>query len=240
MVRLQKYLAECGVASRRASEELIASGRVTVNGAPACLGQTVDPAADAVAVDGKPLAEAGQKIYIVLNKPPNCVSTARDTHGRRTVLDCVRGLDTRVYPVGRLDYDVEGVLLLTNDGELAFRLIHPSYEVEKVYLAWVQGRVGDDAVQRLEKGVRLEDGMTAPAGAAVLNAGARTSLLRLTLHEGRKHEVKRMCGAVGHRVQSLRRIAFAGIQADDLRPGEWRTLTPEEVAGLARLVGLPA
>jgi len=240
VVRLQKYLAECGVASRRASEELIGGGRVTVNGATARLGQTIDPAADAVAVDGRPVAQAHEKVYIVLNKPRNCVTTAKDTHGRRTVLDCVRGLDARVYPVGRLDCDVEGVLLLTNDGELAFRLIHPSYEVEKVYLAWVQGRVGDDAVRRLERGVRLEDGMTSPAKAAVLNSCTKSSLLRLTLHEGRKREVKRMCEAVGHRVQTLQRIEFAGIQADGLRPGEWRTLTPEEVAGLAKLVGLPA
>lgn len=239
MVRLQKYLAECGVASRRASEDLIGKGRVTVNGATACLGQTVNPAADTIAVDGRPVAKAEERVYIVLNKPRNCVTTAKDTHGRRTVLDCVRGLDARVYPVGRLDYDVEGVLILTNDGELAFRLIHPSYEVEKVYLAWVQGRVGDDALRRLTRGVRLEDGMTSPAKAAVLNSCAKSSLLRLTLHEGRKREVKRMCEAVGHRVQTLQRIEFAGIQVDGLRPGEWRTLTEEEVAGLAKLVGLP-
>lgn len=234
-VRLQKFLAECGVASRRASEELIAEGRVAVNGVTARIGQTVTPGADRVTLDGAAVGVTEEKVYLLLNKPRNCVTTARDTHGRRTVLECVRGLNSRVFPVGRLDFDVEGALLLTNDGELAFRLMHPRFEVEKVYLAWVVGAVTPEAVRRLESGVRLEDGMTSPAKAAVLNGGPKTSLIRLTIHEGRKHEVKRMCAAVGHPVHALRRVEFAGLPVEGLRPGEWRCLTADEVARLRAL-----
>ena len=237
MVRLQKYRAECGVASRRASELLISEGRVSVNGVTATLGQSVDPAVDCVAVDGRVLG-ADEKVYIVLNKPRNVVTTASDTHGRRTVLDCVHSTDTRLFPVGRLDYDVEGVLLLTNDGELAFRLIHPKFEIEKEYLAWVRGKMEPAAAARLEQGVELEDGPTAPAKASVLESRSGNSLVRLIIHEGRKREVKRMCDAVGHPVQTLRRITFAGIQANGMRPGEWRNLTLKEVAALKALVGL--
>ena len=239
MVRLQKYLAECGVASRRASEALIAAGRVTVNGAPAVIGQSVEPGTDRVAVDGRELgAEADDKVYLVLNKPRNVVTTARDTHGRRTVLDCVHSTDSRVFPVGRLDYDTEGVLLLTNDGELAYRLIHPKFGIEKEYLAWVRGKMDAAAVARLEQGVVLEDGPTAPAKVGVVDTRPGASLVRLVIHEGRKREVKRMCDAVGHPVLSLRRITFAGIEVNGMRPGEWRNLTPAEVAALKALVGL--
>ncbi len=238
MLRLQKYLAECGVASRRASEQLIAEGRVTVNGEVAQVGRTVDPETDRVALDGAPVGRADDKVYIVLNKPRMTMTTAHDTHGRRTVLDLVDGLHARVFPVGRLDFDVEGVLLLTNDGELAFRLTHPSYEVEKVYLARVRGRMTPERAALLEKGVMLEDGMSAPAKAAVLNADDRSSQLRLAIHEGRKREVKRMCAAVGHPVQALQRTAFAHVRADNLRPGEWRFLSKAELDGLLRLVGM--
>jgi pseudouridine synthase len=237
VVRLQKYLAECGVASRRASETLIAEGRVSINGVTATLGQSVDPATDRVAVDGRELG-TDEKVYIVLNKPRNVVTTARDTHGRRTVLDCVHSNDARVFPVGRLDFDVEGVLLLTNDGELAFRLIHPKFEIEKEYLAWVRGKMEPAAAARLEAGVELEDGPTAPAKVSVLETRSGNSLVRLIIHEGRKREVKRMCAAVGHPVQTLRRITFAGIEVNGMRPGEWRNLTEREVAGLKKIVGL--
>jgi len=237
VVRLQKYLAECGVASRRASEALISAGRVSVNGTTAALGQSVDPAADRVAVDGRELG-TDDKVYIVLNKPRNVVTTAKDTHGRRTVLDCVHSTDTRLFPVGRLDFDTEGVLLLTNDGELAFRLIHPKFGIEKEYLAWVRGKMDATAAKRLEAGVELEDGPTAPARVSVIESRTGTSLVKLVIHEGRKREVKRMCDAVGHPVQSLRRITFAGIEVNGMRPGEWRNLTATEVAGLKALVGL--
>ena len=216
---------------------LISAGRVSVNGVTATLGQSVDPDADRVAVDGRELG-TDDKVYLVLNKPRNVVTTAKDTHGRRTVLDCVHSTNARVFPVGRLDFDVEGVLLLTNDGELAHRLIHPKFEIEKEYLAWVRGRMEAAAAARLAQGVELEDGPTAPAKVSVLETRSGNSLVRLVIHEGRKREVKRMCDAVGHPVQTLRRISFAGIDVDGMRPGEWRNLTPEEVAALKVLVGL--
>lgn len=237
VVRLQKYLAECGVASRRACEELIAAKRVRVNGEIAEIGRTIDPAADTVEVDGRTIAQ-DQKIYIVLNKPAGTVTTASDTHGRKTVLDCVRGVSARVFPVGRLDMDVEGVLLLTNDGELAHRLIHPSFEVKKIYQAWVRGHFAPEAGQRLEQGVLLDDGMTAPAQVEVLRRSQNSTLIQLTIHEGRKREVKRMCAAVGHPVRHLQRVAFGELRANGLRPGEWRYLTPGEIQVLRDHAGL--
>lgn len=236
-VRLQKYLAECGVASRRACEQLILAGRVKVNGTPAAIGCSIEPETDNILVDGKPLAR-DEKVYIVLNKPAGTVTTANDTHGRKTVLDCVKGSRARVFPVGRLDMDVEGVLLLTNDGELAHRLIHPSFEVEKIYHAWVRGMFSDEAGKRLERGVMLEDGMTAPAQVSVLRKSQNSTLIQLTIHEGRKREVKRMCAEVGHPVRSLQRVAFGELRAYGLRPGEWRYLTPEEIAALRSRAGL--
>jgi pseudouridine synthase len=233
-MRLQKYLSECGVASRRASEKLIVDGRVTVNGAPAVIGMNVDPATDDILLDGAPVT-ADNKVYVLLNKPRGTVTTAHDTHDRKTVLDCLDGVAARVFPVGRLDMDVEGVLLLTNDGELAHCLMHPSHEIDKVYVALVLGRIAPEAVKRLEQGVELEDGMTAPAKVRVLNVHERTSRIQLTIHEGRKREVKRMCAAVGHPVKALNRIAFANLLRGDLRPGEWRYLTDSEVRMLQRL-----
>lgn len=237
MERLQKYMAACGVASRRACENFIAEGRVTVNGVTAQIGQTVDPAADNVLLDGKSIAPDNH-VYIVLNKPEGTVTTASDTHGRKTVLSCIDGVDARVFPVGRLDMDVEGVLFLTNDGELAHRLMHPSYQVDKVYLAWVYGLMKVEAAQKIEAGVMLEDGMTAPAKAVILNASPEVSLVRLTLHEGRKREVKRLCAAVGHPVKSLHRIAFGNLKVKGMRPGEWRYLSDSEVHFLRKLAKL--
>jgi 23S rRNA pseudouridine2605 synthase len=237
-VRLQKYLAECGVASRRAAEKLIEAGRVTLNGAPATLGSTFTPG-DSVAVDQQPIAQ-DDKVYLVLNKPAGTVTTASDTHGRKTVLHLVRDVPARVFPVGRLDMDVSGVLLLTNDGELNNRLIHPRYQVDKVYEAWVYGAMGGQAAERLARGVMLEDGKTAPAAVEMLDTGHNSSHIRLTIHEGRKREVKRMCAAVGHPVRRLQRIAFAGITAEGLSLGKWRYLTSEEVQGLKRITGIAA
>jgi 23S rRNA pseudouridine2605 synthase len=236
-VRLQKYMAECGIASRRASEKLIAAGRVTVNGAPADLGRNIDPSLDSIAVDDRPISR-DEKIYIVLNKPEGVITTAKDTHGRKTVIDCLRNIDERVFPVGRLDQDVEGVLLLTNDGELAHRLMHPSYEVKKVYLAWVKGRMMPETAIRMEKGVMLADGLTAPAEVVILNDGIHTTQIRLTLHEGRKREVKRLCEAAGHPVQRLHRVAFGGVRTRGMRPGDWRYLSHAEVASLYSQVNL--
>jgi len=237
VVRLQKYLAECGVASRREAEKLILAGRVRVNGVVAAIGQTVEPDSDNIEVDGAPVAQQ-RLVYIVLNKPRDVVTTAKDTHGRKTVLDLVSGAGARVFPVGRLDMDVEGALLLTNDGELAHRLTHPKFEMEKKYLAGVSGRMTLETAARLAKGVEIEDGSTAPAKVEVIRQRDDATLIRLTLHEGRKREVKRMCEAVGHPVKTLRRIEFSGIDVSGMRVGEWRHLSHEEVETLRRHAGL--
>ncbi len=236
-VRLQKFLAECGVDSRRGCEQRIREGKVLVNGTAAQLGQQVVPEVDRITVDGRPVI-SDKKIYVVLNKPANVITTVKDTHGRKTVMDFLKGVEVRVFPVGRLDSDVEGVLLFTNDGELAFRLMHPSFQVHKTYLAWVKGSVQPNAIKRLEQGVPLEDGISAPAKAELLQAGNRASLLKLVLHEGKKREVKRMCAAVGHPVENLHRVDFAGIHVKGLRPGEWRRLTRDEIRHLRQCVGL--
>ena len=238
-MRLQKYMAECGVASRRASEQLILEGRVTVNGAVAVLGAKIDPESDTVLFDDAPVLTE-EKVYIVLNKPRGVVTTATDTHERKTVLECLEGVTARVYPVGRLDMDVSGMLLLSNDGELTNRLSHPRYEVDKVYSAWVKGMVKPAAIDLLESGVELDDGLTAPAQVSIVKSQGNTTLIRLVIHEGKKHIVKRMCKAVGHPVTSLRRISMGNIQVDDLNPGQWRYLEDEEVTALYTLVGLDA
>ncbi len=226
-------MASCGVASRRASETIISAGRVTVNGQLATLGQSVNPSTDDVRVDGEPIL-TDDKVYIILNKPRFVVTTVKDTHGRKTVIHLVDDVPARVFPVGRLDYDVEGALLMTNDGDLAFRLTHPRYGIEKLYLVRVKGRVSKDTARELEKGVILEDGKTAPAKVKVLSAEDWASDFELTLTEGRKREVKRMCAHVGHPVLALERIAFAGITAKDLPHGKWRMLTPLEVTQLRK------
>jgi len=230
-VRLNAYLARAGIASRRGAEALIRAGRVTVNGEVAGLATFVE-GKDRVEVDG---AEVGPEplTYVLLHKPAGVVTTARDPHGRPTVVGLV-GHERRVVPVGRLDADTTGVLLLTNDGPLAHRLMHPRYEVDKVYEIEVEGEPSDETLEALRRGVELDDGPTAPAEAH----RRAPSLLELTLHEGRKHQVKRMFAAVGHPVTRLHRRSYAGLTADGLRPGEWRELRPEEVERL-RAPGAP-
>ena len=224
-MRLNAYLARAGVASRRGADELIKAGRVTVNGERGQLNTFVG-GRDRVEVDGRPAAKQ-RLAYVLLHKPAGVVTTARDPHGRRTVVDLV-DVPERVVPVGRLDADTTGALLLTNDGELAHRLAHPRYGVEKTYVVDVSGRPSDAALRALEEGVELEDGRTAPARARLL----APSRVELTIHEGRKHQVKRMLDALGHPVLRLHRSAYAGISADDLAPGTWRELTRAEVTRL--------
>ena len=224
-MRLNAYLARAGVASRRGAEELIRAGRVQVNGEVAGLATFVEQG-DRVELDGRPL-ELEPLAYVLLHKPAGVVTTASDPHGRRTVVDLV-GLPQRVVPVGRLDADTTGALLLTNDGPLAHRLMHPRYEVDKVYEAEVAGAPRAAALGRLAEGVELDDGPRAPAGVRRLGP----SRIELTLHEGRKHQVKRMCEAVGHPVRRLHRQGYAGLTLDGLAPGEWRELGREEVAAL--------
>jgi pseudouridine synthase len=224
-MRLNAYLARAGVASRRGAEELIRAGRVRVNGEIAGLATFVG-SRDRVELDGRPL-EPEPLAYVLLHKPAGVVTTVRDPHGRPTVVDIV-GHDRRVVPVGRLDSDTTGALLLTNDGPLAHRLMHPRYEVDKVYEVDVVGEPGPDALARLQKGVELDDGRTAPAEVRRLGP----TKLELTIHEGRKHQVKRMLEAVDHPVRRLHRSRYADLTLDGLEPGEWRELTADEVASL--------
>jgi 23S rRNA pseudouridine2605 synthase len=224
-VRLNAFLARAGVASRRGADELIKAGRVRVNGEPAGFATFIG-ASDHVEVDGEPVAPE-PLTYVLLHKPAGVVTTARDPQGRPTVVGLV-GHARRIVPVGRLDADTTGALLLTNDGPLAHHLAHPRYEVDKVYEAEVEGAPDADALRRLAAGIELEGGRTAPAQVRRLGL----SRLELTLHEGRKHQVKRMCEAVGHPIRRLHRRAYAGLSVDDLAPGEWRELTREEVRRL--------
>jgi pseudouridine synthase len=224
-MRLNAWLARAGVASRRGADELIKAGRVTVNGEPGQL-NTFVAARDRVELDGRPLARQ-RLAYVLLHKPPGVVTTASDPHGRRTVVDLVRH-EVRVVPVGRLDADTTGALLLTNDGELAHRLAHPSNAVDKVYVADVDGDPSPAALARLERGIDLEDGRTAPARARRLGPGR----VELTIHEGRKHQVKRMLAAVGLPILHLHRSDYAGLTVEGLEPGRWRELEPSEVRRL--------
>jgi 23S rRNA pseudouridine2605 synthase len=230
-MRLNAYLARAGVASRRGADELIKAGRVTVNGAPGELNTFVERADD-VRVDGRPVG-AQRLRHVLLNKPRGTITTARDPQGRPTVVDLVGG-EIRVVPVGRLDRDTTGVLVLTNDGPLAHRLAHPRYRVEKTYVVDVEGEPDDDAVRRLAEGIELEDGPTAPARVRRLGP----SRLELVLHEGRNRQVRRMLEVVGHPVTKLRRSRYAGLGPGRLRPGDWRDLSRNEVAALRRQVGL--
>jgi pseudouridine synthase len=230
-MRLNAYLARAGIASRRRAEELIRAGRVRVNGEVAGLATFVERG-DSVEVDGSPVGPE-PLTYVLLHKPRGVVTTARDPQGRPTVVGLV-GHEHRVVPVGRLDADTTGALLLTNDGPLAHRLMHPRYEVDKVYEAEVEGEPGEDALALLRAGVELEDGVTAPAEARLVGP----SRVELTIHEGRKHQVKRMLETVGYPVRRLHRKLYAGLTLDGLEPGEWRELSPDEVKCL-RAPGAP-
>jgi 23S rRNA pseudouridine2605 synthase len=225
-MRLNAYLARAGIASRRGSDELIKAGRVRVNDAPGELNTYVH-AGDQVEVDGQPVTAQSLR-YVLLHKPAGTVTTARDPQGRPTVVDLVEEIPERVVPVGRLDADTTGALLLTNDGPLAHRLGHPRYGVEKVYEVDVEGEPNDTALQQLANGVELDDGRTAPAKVRRLGPAK----LELTLHEGRKHQVKRMCEAVGHPVRRLHRSRYASLTVEGLEPGHWRELDPTEVKRL--------
>ena len=231
MERLQKVMARRGVASRRECEELILAGRVTVNGETVReLGTKVNTG-DSITVDGKKLEEENARIYILLNKPKGYVTTVKDPEGRRTVMDLVSGVKDRIYPVGRLDYGTEGLLLLTNDGEMGFALTHPSHKVDKTYIAKVWGMPSREALEALGRGVKLEDGVTAPAQVKLLSRG-RQSQVELVIHQGKKRQVRRMLQAVGHPVISLRRVRFGPLTLEGLAPGSYRHLTHKEITAL--------
>ena len=232
--RLQKVLARVGIGSRRVCENLIAEGRVLVDGEMAVLGRRVDPETALIEVDGAPVGVRPDLVHYILNKPAGVVTTADDPQGRPTVVGLVPN-EPRVFPVGRLDVDTEGLLLLTNDGELAHRLTHPSYGVEKEYVAEVEGLPTRAVLRRLREGVELDDGPTAPARATLIDP----SVVRLTIHEGRNRQVRRMCEAVGHSVVRLIRTRIGPLADRSLAPGAWRELTGDEVRSLQRAVAEP-
>ncbi len=229
--RLQKVLAAAGVASRRASEDLITAGRVTVNGVRARIGDKVDPAVDIVEVDDERVKVDPALVYVMLNKPQGVVTTTSDPEGRSTVTELVN-LEERLYPVGRLDQDTEGLVLLTNDGTLVHNLLHPSFEVERVYLALVPGPVRREPLRLLTDGVELEDGLARARRVREVESSRGRALLEIVMTEGRKREVRRMLAEVGLPVERLARVAFGGVELGDLRQGRWRFLNNTEISRL--------
>ncbi|NOY78164.1 MAG: rRNA pseudouridine synthase [Calditrichaeota bacterium] len=235
MIRLNKFIANAGVCSRRKADEWIQQGRVRVNGETVThLGIQIDPENDRIEIDGNPIVLPQKEIIILFNKPKECLTTVSDPFRRKTVLDYVR-VPYRIYPVGRLDYDTEGVLLLTNSGELAYRLTHPKYEIDKVYLVTLEKPVTSDMLLSLEKGVEIAPGRVV-SGRVEKRSSHR---IELTIHQGMKHQVKRMVQAVGNRVVALKRIRLGALHLGSLKPGEWRFLNTEEISQLKKTVRLP-
>jgi pseudouridine synthase len=238
-IRLNKFLSLAGVASRREGDRLITEGRVQVNKQIVNeLGHKIDDETDIVYVDGKRVRPPEKQVYLILNKPSGYLVTLKDPFGRRTIRDLLPASLGRVFPVGRLDLDTQGLLLLTTDGELAYRLSHPRFRVKKAYVAKVHGAPTLEALSKLERGVYLEGKRTAPAKVVLLAQGPKSSVLRIELHEGRKREVRNMCQAVGYNVLELKRVGFAGLELKKMKPGEWRHLEPRELRKLRELVKL--
>ena len=231
MIRLQKFMADCGIASRRKCEELITAGLVSVNGETAVIGTCVDPETDKVEYDGKILGQSpnSNKVVIMLNKPRGVVSSCSDPEGRKTTADYFKGLPYRLYNVGRLDIDTEGLLLFTNDGDFAYKVMHPSFEIHKTYRALIDGELTRSEAHALESGVMLSDGMTRPAKVEGISVGDENTSFYITIHEGKNRQVRRMIEAVGHRTLRLRRVAVGSLKLYGLRTGEWRFLTDREI-----------
>lgn len=227
--RLQKYIARCGISSRRKAEDLILNGCVKVNGIVVTeLGTKINPEKDVVLVDNKKISETEGFIYIKLYKPEGYVTTVKDQFGRKTVIDLV-DITERIYPIGRLDYNTSGLLLLTNDGDLANKLMHPKYHIYKTYIAEVEGRMSDEAVLRLKSGVKIEDYKTAPAIVNIVKISSNSSIVQVSIYEGKNRQVRKMLDAVGHPVRTLKRISFGKINLGDLKPGAWVHLNEEEI-----------
>ena len=240
--RLQKILSQAGIASRRMAEELILEGRVTVNGKAATLGMKADPSRDYIKVDGKlvsaPTAAAGmQRIYLMFHKPRGVVTTLSDPEGRPTIKDFLTGLRQRVFPVGRLDFHSEGLLLLTNDGDFANAVLHPSRKIPKTYEVKVKESIDDAGIEKLRRGVKLDDGMTLPARVRKMKQTENNSWIEITIQEGRNRQVRRMLEKVGHPVIKLKRTAINGLKLKNLKPGEMRRLTPEELENIKSEIG---
>jgi 23S rRNA pseudouridine2605 synthase len=234
--RIQKILARCGVASRRNAEELIVQGRVTVNGKTASLGMKADSDKDHIKVNGKLIKKHESTVLIMFNKPHKCITSMHDPQGRPTVKDFLKGVKTRVYPVGRLDYDAEGLVLLTNTGEFANAIMHPKKKIPKTYCVKIKGVLEEKQIQKLERGIKLEDGITAPAKIKKLRKEKVNSWVDITIHEGRKHQVKRMFEKVGHPVLKLKRTKIDGLSIGSLPVGRYRYLIPEEIKRLKAAV----
>lgn len=226
--RLQKFLAKCGVCSRRKAEELILSGRVMVNEKVVNKVVLVDPNKDTVKVDGEKVFYEENKVYIMLNKPLGVITSSSDQFNRKTVLDIVK-VKERVFSVGRLDYDTSGLLILTNDGDLSYKMTHPSHEVEKTYIALVKGIPNDSEIERFKKGLKIDDYTTSPAYIEIVKENKNTATLKIKIHEGRNRQVRKMCSAIGHDVISLKRVSIGKINLRDLEIGKWRFLTDKEV-----------
>ncbi|MBR5318123.1 MAG: rRNA pseudouridine synthase [Peptococcaceae bacterium] len=237
--RLQKYLASAGVASRRASETLMKEGRVSVNGKIVTeLGTKVTPGVDKVLVDGKPVQQEEELVYILMNKPAGYVTTVKDTHDRMTVMDLLTDVPYRVFPVGRLDFETEGLLLLTNDGEFAYRMTHPKFKMVKTYVATVQGNVTDERLAMLRNGVQLEDGMTAPAQVNIIRRENHKTVVEIAIHEGRNRQVRRMFKAVKNPVLELKRISIGPLTLKGVGVGEYRYLQGAELKKTGQRLGL--
>lgn len=233
--RLQKLIARAGLASRRQAEAWIEEGRVLLNGTPARLGDQADPRVDEILVDGKKLCTAPEPVTVMLNKPRGYISTLKDPQGRRRVTDLVADLPQRLYPIGRLDYNTEGLLLMTNDGELAQRLSHPRHHVAKTYLVKVRGSLSAEKQQQLKTGIQLEDGMTLPAVLENVRGGRMTSWFELTIREGRNRQIRRMCEALGLQVVRLKRIRIGFLGLGSLKTGAYRPLSRKEILQLEQL-----
>ena len=232
--RIQKIIAQIGIASRRKAEEIIAEGRVTVNGSVAIIGMKADLLKDHIKVDGKLLIRSEPKIYLMFNKPRNVVTSLSDPEGRPAVKDYLKGVRYRVFPVGRLDFDSEGLLLLTNDGDFANNLLHPSKKIPKTYMVKVKGIIGDDKIVKLRQGVRLVDGRTLPARVRFARKSENNSWIEIVITEGKKRQVRRMVEAVGHPALKLRRVGIGGVRLSGLKIGEFRPLTERELQSLRK------
>ncbi len=234
--RLQKVMSEFGVASRRKCEDMIADGRVKVNG---CLitepGSKVDKEKDVIQVDGKIIKCSENKVYILLNKPTGYITSAKDQFGRPTVLDLLRGISVRVFPIGRLDYDTEGLILLTNDGDITYMITHPKHNIDKTYRALIRGEAKENDIESFKRGIAIEDYVTSPARMEIVRYSKGNSIVDITIHEGKNRQVRKMCSAIGHEVIRLKRIRIGEIGLGELKTGEWRYLKDSEIEYLKAL-----
>lgn len=234
-VRLQKYLAEAGVASRRKCEELIAQGKIEVNGQIVTVPGTKINGSEIIKVDGREIRQEQRKVYVLLNKPAGYISTAKDQFSRKTVLDLVSTVKERIYPVGRLDYDTSGLIMLTNDGELANQLTHPKHEMQKVYRVMIEGTMSEEEMATIKTGVTIEDYKTAPANVKIIDTSKKDSIIELSIHEGKNRQIRKMFDALGHTVLRLKRIAIGPLTIEGLEEGKWRYLSKKEIEVMKKL-----